>query len=30
MEKSKEAGWEGSKLHYMVAIDGSEAAHLAF
>lgn len=30
MEKSKVAGWEGSKLHYMVATDGSVAAHLAF
>jgi hypothetical protein len=29
MEKSK-VGWEGSKLHYMVATDGSVAAHLAF
>ena len=30
MEKSKTAGWEGSKLHFMVATDGSDAAHLAF
>jgi hypothetical protein len=29
MEKSK-VGWEGSKLHFMVATDGSEAAHLSF
>jgi hypothetical protein len=29
MEKSK-VGWEGSKLHFMVATDGSEAAHLGF
>ena len=29
MEKSK-VGWEGSKLHYMVATDGSVAAHLGF
>ena len=28
--ESKKVGWEGSKLHYMVATDGSEAAHLAF
>ena len=28
--ESRKVGWEGSKLHYMVAIDGSDAAHLAF
>ena len=29
MEKSK-IGWEGSKLNFMVATDGSVAAHLGF
>ena len=29
MEKSN-IGWEGSKLNFMVATDGSVAAHLAF
>ena len=26
----QKGGWEGSKLHFFVTIDGSDASHLAF